>query len=177
MVIATQRPDAKIVSGRIKAVIPSAISFNLKNNTNYRTVFGRGIPYSQLLGKGDGVMAIEGSQKEFQRFQSAIISPDELLEEEIFNNMKDYLSSAPVPEPLMEIVAEEHEIMEPEEDLLEKLRNTIMTTGETKVEALRKELGIKTVTITELMNKLVEEGFLTKSKSRAIGYQLADTPE
>lgn len=178
MVIATQRPEAKIVSSRIKAVIPSAISFNLKNNTNYRTVFGRGIPYSQLLGKGDGVMAIEGHHKEFQRFQSAIISPDELLEEEIFSNMKDYLSGTKV-EPLMGIVAEEHEVMEPEEDLLEKLKSIIVDTGETKTEELRKELGVKNTTLIDLMNQLVDEGFLIKHKSKAKGYELAtnEVPE
>ncbi|WP_259274054.1 FtsK/SpoIIIE domain-containing protein, partial [Streptococcus lutetiensis] len=45
LVIATQRPSADIVSGRIKANIPNAISFNLNNNTNYKTVFGSGINY------------------------------------------------------------------------------------------------------------------------------------
>jgi S-DNA-T family DNA segregation ATPase FtsK/SpoIIIE len=174
MIIATQRPDTKVISGRIKANVPNAISFNLNNNTNYKTVFGRGIPYSQLLGRGDGVMKIEGYPKEFQRFQSAIISPDELLEEEIFTNMKEYLSGVQVaPEEEMEADIEEVA----EENLIEKLKNIILTSGETKVEALRKELGVKTATITDLMNQLVEEGFLIKHKSRAKGYELANESE
>lgn len=176
MVIATQRPEAKIISGRVKAVIPSAISFFLKSNTDYRTVFGRGIGFT-LLGRGDGVMKIEGYPKEYQRFQSAIISPDEGMEEGIYNQMRDYLSSVPaiplaLEEPLMEIIEGEVEIAD-DEDLLEKLKKIISETGETKTEELRKALGVKNTTVIELMSKLVDEGFLIKHKSKAKGYEIA----
>ncbi|MBE7901410.1 DNA translocase FtsK, partial [Paenibacillus polymyxa] len=95
LVIATQRPSSNILSGRIKANIPNAISFNLNNNNNYRTVFGAGIGY-KLLGRGDGVMKIEGYPKEFQRFQSAIIAPDEAEEEKVYKALIDYYGGAEV---------------------------------------------------------------------------------
>ncbi|AMQ66507.1 FtsK/SpoIIIE-like protein [Bacillus phage Shbh1] len=183
LVLATQRPSADIVSGRIKANIPNAISFNLSNSNNYKTVFGTGIPYS-LLGKGDGVMRVEGYPKEFQRFQSAIISPDESQEEAVYYKLSKALGEGKgrVEDEDVEDYGynsleevKEQETIEPineEEDLLNKLKHVIATTKETKVAPLRDELGVKTSTMSELMNKLVEEGWLVKHKSKAKGYEL-----
>jgi DNA segregation ATPase FtsK/SpoIIIE, S-DNA-T family len=191
LVIATQRPSTDILSGRIKANIPNAISFNLNNNNNYKTVFGTGIGY-KLLGRGDGVMKIEGYPKEFQRFQSSIISPDESQEEEIVTQLKHYFGGdrvniegteeEPVQnEQVTETVTIEEEVTEggdisvtddSEEDSLYKLKQIIATTRETRVEALRKELGVRTTKMKDLMTALVNEGWLVKHKDRSKGYQL-----
>jgi DNA segregation ATPase FtsK/SpoIIIE, S-DNA-T family len=167
LVIATQRPSVNILSGRIKAVIPNAISFNLNNNTNYKTVFGQGIPYS-LLGNGDGVMKIEGYPKEYQRFQSAMVSPNEAEEERVYKNLADYYGGKKVESEL------EQPVEEPEaaEDDLYRLRQLIADTRETRVEPLRKQLGVQTKKMKDLMSALVEEGWLEKHKDRSKGYQL-----
>jgi DNA segregation ATPase FtsK/SpoIIIE, S-DNA-T family len=196
LVIATQRPSVDILSGRIKANIPNAISFNLGSNTNYRTVFGTGIGY-KLLGRGDGVMKIEGYPKEFQRFQSSIISPDESQEEEIVTQLKEYYGVSGVleegtrEEPVQndevteEDIEEEevteggdHKVLdEAEEGSLYKLKQIIANTGETRVEPLRKQLGVKTTKMKDLMTALVNEGWLLKSKDRSKGYQLVAKEE
>jgi DNA segregation ATPase FtsK/SpoIIIE, S-DNA-T family len=186
MVLATQRPSANVVSGRIKANIQNAISFNLGNNTNYRTVFGQGIGSTTLLGRGDGIMRIEGYPKTFQRFQSSIISPDEAKEEEVFDNLRDYfkgysvkpLFSDTVEEVIEEIEEEEEEpVIQDVADLLEKLKKTIATTEETKVEPLRRILGVKAQTMTDLMSQLVDEGWLYKHKSNVKGYEITASEE
>jgi S-DNA-T family DNA segregation ATPase FtsK/SpoIIIE len=176
MVIATQRPDVKVISGRIKSVIPGAISFMLKKTSDYRTVFGTGIPVSGgLLGRGDGIMQIPGWPKDFQRFQSAIISPDEAEEESIFDKLKEYYGGA------VEVVApqitedEEEEDEEPEvvpDDTLERLKTIIAETRETRTGPLREALGVKNTTLTELMGRLVEQGWLKKHKEKQKGYEL-----
>ncbi|AXU41201.1 DNA FtsK/SpoIIIE translocase [Bacillus phage BC01] len=175
MVIATQRPSADIISGRIKSVIPNAISFKLNGNTDYKTVFSKGIPHT-LLGRGDGVMKIEGWSKEFQRFQGGIVSPDEKKEEEVFQKITDYFSSVTVA-PILDnaLEAEEDNSVEyliTEDDLLARLKGVIADTKETKVGELRNLMKIKAETLTALMNRLVEEGWLTKHKSKAKGYEL-----
>ncbi|QIW88787.1 FtsK/SpoIIIE protein [Bacillus phage P59] len=192
LVIATQRPSTDILSGRIKANIPNAISFNLNNNNNYKTVFGTGIGY-KLLGRGDGVMKIEGYPKEFQRFQSSIISPDESQEEEIVTQLKDYFGAYRVNiEGTEEEPVQEESVTEPdtdseeevttggdflltddtEEDSLYRLKQIIATTRETRVEALRKQLGVRTTKMKDLMTALVDQGWLVKHKDRSKGYQL-----
>lgn len=176
LIIATQRPDAKILEGRIKSNIPNAISFNLSNNRNYSVVFGTGIPYSQLLGQGDGVMKIEGYPKQFQRFQSPIICPDETKEEEVYESIIDYYGGTEVApqteEDDDEEVEEIEEVEVAEEDHLYQLKQIIATTRETKVGPLREQLGVQTIKMKELMTKLVEEGWLIKHKDKVKGYEI-----
>jgi len=190
LVIATQRPSSTVISGRVKAVIPSAISFNLNSNTDYKTVFGKGIGSTKLLGRGDGIMRIEGWEKEFQRFQSSIVSPVESREEQVYKDIINYYSDVKtipldVQKPVIEEVISfdgnieleedielDYDIIT-EEDLLEKLKGVIARTRETRVAELRKLMKIKMNVLSDLMNKLVEEGWLVKHTSRAKGYEIS----
>lgn len=173
LIIATQRPDSKVISGRIKSVIPNAISFNLNNNINYKTVFGSGIPYSNLLGKGDGVMKIEGYSKEFQRFQSPIVSPNELEEEQVYKKLEKYFKGkySDVGKELIN----PHGNNDNSNNLnihLNRLKKIIANTRETRVTPLRDLIGVKMTTMVKLMNILVEEGWFIKHNSKAKGYEL-----
>lgn len=165
LVIATQRPDAKVISGRIKANVQNAISFNLNSNIDYKTVFGKGIGNTTLMGRGDGIMRIVAHPKEFQRFQSAIVSPNEIEEGKVYQRIRDYFGGE-----LIEEEPEEEEV-ETEEPLL-KLKKIIARTRETKVGRLRELMGIKAEVLTELMGQLVEEGWLIKHASKVKGYEL-----
>lgn len=173
LIIATQRPSTDIISGRVKAVIPNAISFNLNNHNNYRTVFGTGIPYSSLLGKGDGVMKIEGSLVEFQRFQSPIVVPDESLEGEVYYELSNYLSNkykgTPNNNKYVSSSLQKSSLHLDEDSDLDRLKKIIANTGETRVAPLRQELSIKTSLMPGLMSRLVEEGWLIKHASKSKG--------
>lgn len=70
LILGTQRPSVNVVTGTIKANLPSRITFKLPNARDYMTVLDRGAP--KLLGYGDGVCMIQGG--DLQRFQSATIS-------------------------------------------------------------------------------------------------------
>jgi DNA segregation ATPase FtsK/SpoIIIE-like protein len=70
LIMGTQRPSVNVVTGTIKANLPSRITFKLPNSRDYMTVLDRGAP--KLLGFGDGVCMIQGG--DLQRFQSAAIS-------------------------------------------------------------------------------------------------------
>lgn len=168
LVIATQRPSADILSKRLQANIPNAISFNLGNNTNYRTVFGTGIPYNNLLGRGDGVARFEAWSKEFQRFQGCIISPDESEEEQVYEMVREMYQDNAVADGI-EVVKEKEPI--------DKLKEIIANTGETRVGELQKQMEIRMNTVQELMTQLVEEGWLIKHKARSKGYELIATED
>ncbi|WP_182004675.1 FtsK/SpoIIIE domain-containing protein [Priestia aryabhattai] len=154
MVICTQRPEVKVVTGLIKANIPTRISFSLQSTTDYRTVFDKNIPY-RLLGRGDGCIRSDGQSKEFIRFQSPTVSlPSDEDEEAVFDRMRDYYKSQPKLEyPI--IVKEETEI--------EKLKRIISTTEELRVKELAKEMKTRVANVGELLKELEEEGFLTKT--------------
>lgn len=184
LIIATQRPSSDVISSRIKANIQNAVSFNLGSSNHYRTVFGTGIPYS-LLGKGDGVLKAEQfTSKEFQRFQSPIISPNENEEEYIYEKLCEYLNKIYKNNKNKKIIIDsdnnEHEkefTQKEDNENLIKLKRIIASTGITKMSELREMMGVKNATLSELMGRLVDEGWLERGRSKAEGYKLIANEE
>lgn len=76
LVIATQRPSADIVTSRLKANVPTRISFSLPANQDSRTILDAS-GAEDLLGKGDMLYSVNG---ELRRLQGLFISEEELQE-------------------------------------------------------------------------------------------------
>lgn len=85
LVIGTQRPDVSVITGTIKANIPSRISCKVASNTDSRTIL-ECVGAEQLLDKGDMLFSFAGALKPI-RVQGAFVSSSEL--EEILNFIKD----------------------------------------------------------------------------------------
>lgn len=151
LIIATQRPSVDVITGVIKSNLPTKFCLRLNTSTDYKTVFGKGIPFN-LLGNGDGVAAIEGHSKEFIRFQSPVISLDDKEVEEILDKLK--LKWGKSEDHGMEIVEQESE--------KDKLKRMIQETGETRISELRQMMGIRINLVSDMMKELVEEGWLEK---------------
>ncbi|MFS1518528.1 FtsK/SpoIIIE domain-containing protein [Bacillus sp. SCS-151] len=154
LIIATQRPDKEVMSGVIKTNLPSRISFKLDNSNEYKTVFGTGIPFKNLLGFGDGVVKYVGQHVEFIRFQAPVISLDEGEEENVYksivhNNKENHVENVKVVDSV-------------EEKIIDKLKRVIANTGETRITELRKAMGIRINNLHELVRELVDERWLEK---------------
>lgn len=99
MIISTQRPDTKIVTGSIKANFPSRIAFRTTTGTDSRVILDK-IGAERLTGKGDMLFFNGG---DFTRCQCAYISTEEVNEmcreisEEYENCYQAYLPAAPKP--------------------------------------------------------------------------------
>lgn len=155
LIIATQKPLATVITSRLKTNLPSVIGFRMKSANDYMTVFGKNIPY-HLLGNGDGVAMLEGSTKEFERFQSPILTLDEQEENQWFEQLKNHFQNHHVNNDL---------------DTLKKI---IANTGEVRVAHLQKEMGKRINVVSELMKQLVQEGWLEKQSK---GYSLIASEE
>ncbi len=76
LIIATQRPSVDVITGLIKANIPSRIAFSVSSGTDSRTIID-GVGAEKLLGKGDMLFYPVGLQKPV-RLQGAFVSDKEV---------------------------------------------------------------------------------------------------
>lgn len=76
LIIATQRPSVDVITGLIKANIPSRIAFNVSSGTDSRTILDMN-GAEKLLGKGDMLFYPVGNSKPV-RIQGAFISDHEV---------------------------------------------------------------------------------------------------
>ncbi|MFC7392606.1 FtsK/SpoIIIE family DNA translocase [Scopulibacillus cellulosilyticus] len=76
LIIATQRPSVDVITGIIKANIPSRIAFSVSSQTDSRTILDSG-GAEKLLGKGDMLFLPIGASKP-TRIQGAFLSDDEV---------------------------------------------------------------------------------------------------
>jgi S-DNA-T family DNA segregation ATPase FtsK/SpoIIIE len=161
LIVATQRPDKDVMSGVIKTNLPARISFKLDNSNEYRTVFGTGIPFKNLLGKGDGVVKYVGQVEEFIRFQAPVITMNEQEEEKTFDNIRKFYKGE-VVEGLELGEIEKEEVIE--EEPIDRLKRVIATSGDCRIKELQKEMKIRINAVQDLMHQLVEEGWLEKNE-------------
>lgn len=106
MIISTQRPDTKIVTGNIKANFPTRIAFRTTTGTDSRVILDR-IGAERLTGRGD-MLFFAGADT--VRCQCAYISTDEVNEacREMAEEWKD-AKQAYLPEPPRSIAVQSDE--------------------------------------------------------------------
>jgi len=76
LIIATQRPSVDIITGLIKANIPTRIAFSVSSSIDSRTILD-GVGAEDLLGKGD-MLYLQKDYSKPRRIQGAYIAPIEI---------------------------------------------------------------------------------------------------
>lgn len=155
LVVATHRPSVDVITGVIKANIPSRIAFAVSSQTDSRTIFDLN-GAEKLLGKGDMLFLPVGAVKPI-RIQGAFVTDHEI--EEIVNYIKKqgdplYLSDFP----------ETVESLAPEEDygdsLFQEAAKLVMEMGHASVSLLQRRLRIGYTRAARLMDILEEKGIV-----------------
>lgn len=76
LIVATQRPSTDVITGMIKANLPSRISFALRTQIDSRTILDQA-GAEKLLGQGD-MLLLENGKSKLDRIQGAYISDEEI---------------------------------------------------------------------------------------------------
>ena len=98
LIIGTQRPSTNVITGTIKANIPSRISCKVASNVDSRTVLDA-VGAEKLLNKGDMLFAYAGAIKPL-RVQGAFVADGEV--ESVMAHLKQFSNGASYDEAVME---------------------------------------------------------------------------
>jgi len=167
LVVATQRPSVDVITGLIKANIPSRIAFAVSSQTDSRTILDSG-GAEKLLGKGDMLFHPVGASKPV-RVQGAYISDKEV------EALVRFLKSQDAPEyedDLLKSQQEEApETEELEDELLPKALNLCLEQGHASISLLQRRLHIGYTRAARLIDIMEAKGYIGPyegSKPRAI---------
>ncbi len=156
LVIGTQRPSTDVITGLIKANIPSRISFAVSSATDSRVILDIG-GAEKLLGKGDMLFAPVGVGKPL-RVQGAFVSNREIekLVEFVGNQ-----SEAQYVEQLCRI--EETGPTGPEDDrdeLFVQAANVVVDAGQASVSLLQRRLRVGYTRAARIVDQLESAGIV-----------------
>ena len=98
LIVATQRPSVDVITGTIKANLPTRISFQVTSKIDSRTILGEQ-GAEQLLGKGD--MLFMESASQVQRIHGPFVTDAEV------GKVSSFLRNLGAPNYIFEITAEE----------------------------------------------------------------------
>ncbi len=181
LVLATQSPRVDVITGMIKANVPSRIAFAVSSQTDSRVILDAGGAES-LLGQGDMLFSPVGSSR-LQRIQGAYIDEPQILD------LTDAWRKQGEPdfqEELLDEVVSEHEGAEEEDalsadedPLLEEAISLVAQMGTASTSMLQRRLRLGYTRAGRLIDMLERRGIISGyegSKPRQVLISEADVP-
>jgi S-DNA-T family DNA segregation ATPase FtsK/SpoIIIE len=165
LVLATQRPSVDVITGMIKANVPSRIAFAVSSQTDSRVILDTSGAES-LLGQGDMLFKPLGTSR-LQRVQGAYVSEEEiaLIVEQCRHQREQELDETllELPEAFAEDADDdEHGEFDPDEDpLLDKAIEIVVQTQTASVSLLQRRLRVGYTRAGRLIDMLERRGIIS----------------
>ncbi|MCG3089446.1 DNA translocase FtsK [Sporosarcina cyprini] len=158
LIIATQRPSVDVITGTIKANVPTRIAFSVSSQVDSRTIIDT--PGAErLLGKGD-MLYLGNGQSSSVRLQGTFVTDEEIerIIEHVQNEAKPvYLFGQ---EDLLANSIEEEET----DPLFEEACKFIIEHGSASTSLLQRNFGIGYNRAAKLMDKMEKLSFISEQK-------------
>ncbi|WP_353855701.1 DNA translocase FtsK [Bacillus sp. Bos-x628] len=153
LIIATQRPSVDVITGVIKANIPSRIAFSVSSQTDSRTILDMG-GAEKLLGRGDMLFLPVGANKPV-RVQGAFLSDEEV------EHVVDHVITQQKAQYQEEMIPSEEtqdELTAVEDDLYDEAVELIIGMQTASVSMLQRRFRIGYTRAARLIDAMEERG-------------------
>jgi len=156
LIVATQRPSVDVITGTIKANIPSRISFAVSSQVDSRTILDMS-GAEKLLGKGD-MLFYPSFYSKPARVQGAFISDEEV--ESIVNSLKAQ-DITEYDEGIIEVVENPKEIyFDDSDELLPKAIELVVEEGQASISLLQRRLKIGYARAARIIDEMEERSVI-----------------
>jgi S-DNA-T family DNA segregation ATPase FtsK/SpoIIIE len=163
-VLATQRPSVDVITGMIKANVPSRIAFAVSSQTDSRVILDAN-GAETLLGQGDMLFKPLGTSR-LQRVQGAFVTEEEiaLIVEQTRTQREQEVDTSylEAPQVFADDVDEESGEFDPDEDpLLDKAIEIVVTAQTASVSLLQRRLRVGYTRAGRLIDMLERRGIIS----------------
>ncbi|MDO8531528.1 MAG: DNA translocase FtsK 4TM domain-containing protein [Dehalococcoidia bacterium] len=164
LIVATQRPSVKVVTGQIKANFPTRVSFNVTSMVDSAVILDT-VGAEKLLGRGD-MLYLPSDAPMPRRLQGPYLSEQEV--DKVVGHWRAQRGAAPVPELVVEdeeqhgADGEAHGAADP---LFEKAKGLASQHSRISTSMLQRKMGIGYPRAARLMDQLEEKGIVAAGES------------
>lgn len=157
LIIATQRPTVDVITGTIKANIPSRIAFAVTSQIDSRTILDMS-GAETLLGKGDMLFSPSDAMKPM-RIQGAFVSDSEVLR--VVNYIKETREEE-YDKKAMETVEEKTKVIEndDEDELINEAIEIIINENTASVSLIQRKLKVGYARAGRIIDQLEARGII-----------------
>ncbi len=165
LVLATQRPSVKVITGLIKANIPTRLALQVSSQIDSRTILDTG-GAEKLLGAGD-MLYMGGEMNKPTRVQAPFVSEVEVkkvvahLRKAYETELEDEIDLTEAADPsIFEASVFDAGRDEEEDDMFEEAKRTVMEAGKGSTSYLQRKLRVGYARAARLMDMLEERGIV-----------------
>ena len=166
LVIATQRPSVNVITGTIKANIPSRISFAVSSSIDSRTILDSS-GAEKLLGRGDMLYYPTGASKP-SRVQGAFISEEEV--ERVVSFIKESQKEAEYKNEIIEHINKEAQTSNQEaaidensgDELIEEAIKVVVEYQQASTSFIQRKFRVGFNRASRIMDELEERGIISE---------------
>jgi S-DNA-T family DNA segregation ATPase FtsK/SpoIIIE len=163
LILATQRPSVNVITGLIKANIPTRIGLKVSSNIDSRTILDS-MGAEQLLGLGDMLFRGSGTNV-LQRIHGAFVSEGEITK--IADFLRDQKRNYDIESILLDNdeIENQDEINETSDELYNEAVNIVRDTKKTSISFLQRKLKIGYNRAANLIEAMEAKGILSEPQS------------
>ncbi len=167
LILATQRPSVNVITGLIKANMPSRIAFKVASSTDSRTILD-GVGAEKLIGRGD-MLFLNPEMPKPVRLQGAFLSEEEI------NRLAAFVKSKSKKLRYLDEVTDGKKVVsaggggqgiaiENADELLLEARDIVVSTGKASTTFLQRRMRIGYSRAASILDQLEELGIIGPGK-------------